>query len=434
MHILYISDIHAQINNYQSKRMRRKLLEKVSAIHADKSISYVFLSGDITHQGQDFTDAHIKMIQEIMVICEIAVDKLLIVPGNHDLTRNIERTEFIENIYKNPVPSDFLDSSLNEQELLDVLLSSFDKFNDFHSKLKDESYPLQQIHSTVELSHCYLILINTCLIANKSGEEGSLLIAKDKLLDCLESIPKDGKPIIAMGHHTLECFSESDKQAILHLFDDYRVNIYLSGHVHQAGYDYKANNHNNLLTVVCSGIHFDGYTIGGFVDISINSNDAYITQYLWNHEHEYWTKNNTLGRRMENGTLIHNFKGETNVTTIPLPLEEDRRVELKRALAPLFNENEVIYKQYGPQSILAQQKPYSELAYIWLEKAISIIIPNNDKILELLENNKDLISNLKMPILDTYRNHVDGFKNNHLSEFRSKDIPLFPIEIYNILD
>jgi hypothetical protein len=326
-----------------------------------------------------------------------------------------------------------LDFTLQKQKELDILFSSFGKFNEFYSKLKGEYYPLKQIHSIVDLNDCYLILINTCLLANKSGEEGNLLIAKDKLFDCLEGISKQDKPVIAMGHHTLECFSPSEKQAILHLFDDYGVNIYLSGHVHKASYGVEANNYNNLLTVVCSGIHFDGYTIGGFVDIKINSSNAYITQYLWNDEHEHWTKNNSLGRRMENGTLVHKFKDEGEGNTISIPLE-DRKNELKRTLETLFSVNELTFKQYGPKSILAQQKPFSEVAYIWRQKVISTIIPNNDNILELLENNKDLIVDSKKHILITYKNHVDGFKNNHLSEFKSQDIPLFPIEVHNILD
>ncbi|SIR68701.1 Calcineurin-like phosphoesterase [Peribacillus simplex] len=436
MHILHISDIHAQINNYQTKRMRRKLLDKISELNTEQSFDYILLSGDITHQGQDFTDSHIEMIQEILDSIKIGTEKLLIVPGNHDLTRNPSRTELINNVLTStvPTPSDFLDFTLLEQKDLNILLSSFEKFNEFYTKLKGEYYPLKEIHSIVDLNHCYLILINTCLLANESGEEGKLLIAKDKLFDCFEELSnKDNKPVIAMGHHTLECFTSSEKQAILNLFDDYGVNIYLSGHVHQAGYSYEANNYNNLLTVVCSGVHFDGYTIGGFVDIKINSSDAYITQYLWNSEHEYWTKNNSLGRRMESGTLIHKFKDEDKGNTIAIPLV-NRRKELNSELEGLFSENELTFKQYGPKSILAQQKPFSEAAYIWRQKAVSIIIPNNDRILDLLENNKDLIADSKKHILQTYKSHVDGFKNNHLSEFKSQDIPLFPIEVYNILN
>lgn len=165
-------------------------------------------------------------------------------------------------------------------------------------------------------------------------------------------------------------FRSSRKRAILSLFDDYKIDLYLSGHVHSASYNYEANNYNSLLTLVCSGVHFDGYTIGGFVDIEIFENQFHITQYHWNSQQEYWTRNNSLGRRMIEGTLIHDFEIAKNKRS-----EEEYNVEiLKAQLFDLLNENERIFKQYGPKSIIANQKPYSELAYVWKEKVNSIIL------------------------------------------------------------
>lgn len=434
MHLLHISDIHSQINNYQTKRMRRKLLDKITILNKEKSFDYVLLSGDITHQGQEFSETHIEMLKDILTSVDLGVDNLLIVPGNHDLVREASRTELIQEVLTGThnSPSEFLDNILSDEKSLNILLSSFNKFNEFHLKLKEVNYPLKQIHNLIDLGAFYLVLINTCLIANTAGEEGKLLIAKDRLFDCLEELPSGhNKPIIAMGHHTLDCFTKSDKQAILNLFDDYGINIYLSGHVHQASYNYEANNYNNLLAIVCSGVHFDGYTLGGFVDIEISQSEALITQYLWNSDHEYWTKNNSLGRRMENGTLIHPLKQVED----SLPASDiTRKQELKGALENLLGENERIFKQYGPKSILALQKPFSEAAYMWRQKTISTIIPNNDKILKLLEANKDLISEYNQHILVKYRSHVEGFKNNQINEFKSQDVPLFPMEIHNIFD
>jgi len=119
--------------------MRKKLFDKISELNNEQSFDYIFLSGDITHQGQEFTDSHIKMIHEILELINLGPEKLLIVPGNHDLTRNPPRTELISDILKHTAstPSDFLDFTLSEQKHLDVLLSSFDQFNKFHLQLKN---------------------------------------------------------------------------------------------------------------------------------------------------------------------------------------------------------------------------------------------------------------------------------------------------------
>lgn len=48
MHILHIPDFHAQINNYQTKRMRRMLLDKISELNTEQSFDNIFLSSYIT--------------------------------------------------------------------------------------------------------------------------------------------------------------------------------------------------------------------------------------------------------------------------------------------------------------------------------------------------------------------------------------------------
>ncbi|MCZ8533364.1 metallophosphoesterase family protein [Psychrobacillus psychrodurans] len=433
MHILHISDIHAQINNYQTRRMRNKIIEKISQISENNPYDYILLSGDITHQGGAFSEIHVDFIKKILSATNLSNNNLIILPGNHDLVRNPFRTDLIKKIYNSQdiSPSDYLDEILNQTSEKEKLLSSFEDFLNFYFDIKQESYSTEDIHSLLELETFSLISINTCLIANEAGEEGKMLIGKSKLLDCLDKLPsKKTKPIIAVGHHTLDCLEPQEKQSVLSLFDDYNVDLYLSGHVHQAGYHYEANNYNKLLTIVCSGVHFDNFTIGGFVDIDINTSQFHITQYQWNSQQEYWTKNNSLGRKMSEGTLIHDFELVFDFQTKDTLLKD----ELKATLTILLNENERIFKQYGPKSIIAHDKPYSELAYVWKEKVHSIILPNNDKIVNFLDENINIIPLKNKPIFDNYKNHVDGFKNNQIGEFKSQDIPLFPKEIYNIFD
>lgn len=94
--------------------------------------------------------SHIEMTQSILESINLGTKKILIAPGNHDLTRNPSRTELINNINLSPTPSDFLDCTLHGMSDLDILLSSFKKFDEFYLKLKDEHYPLEQIHSIVD--------------------------------------------------------------------------------------------------------------------------------------------------------------------------------------------------------------------------------------------------------------------------------------------
>ncbi|MDQ0220975.1 metallophosphoesterase [Peribacillus cavernae] len=427
MRILQISDIHAQINNFQTKRLRHSFMKKITDLHTENNYDYIFLSGDISHQGQAFNENTKKLIEDLMNTLELDTNKLIIIPGNHDLVRNSDRSELIEKIKAHENPSDYLDETLMVSAQKEILLSSFKEFEKFYELIKNEQYPQNELHHLIELEKFNLILCNTNIICNHAGEEGSLLIAKIELFECLQKISSPEKPTIAMGHHTLDCLTLVEKNEVLTMFDDFNVKLYLSGHVHKAHYKLEADHYNEVLMIVCSGLHFDGYTQSGFVDILIDESTYYITQYIWNSEHKYWTTNNNLGRKMIDGKLIHQYNksitfSHTNIETV------------KKELVALFNENERIWKQYGPQSLIALSNPISDLHKTWKLKCIEEIIPNNEKILSIILENIEMVPKEKRDILELYKTHVEGFKNNHLSSYPSQDVPTFPTSIKNIFD
>lgn len=109
-----------------------------------------------------------------------------------------------------------------------------------------------------------------------------------------------------------------------------------------------------------------------------------------------------------------------------------QKEKVLKELRDLFNENERIFKQYGPRSMIAQQYPLSEVGFIWKEKCKEILIPNNDKILQILLANKEWIPKDKLYIIEDYKNHVEGFKTNHLSKYKTGNAPAFPKEVLNI--
>lgn len=121
-----------------------------------------------------------------------------------------------------------------------------------------------------------------------------------------------------------------------------------------------------------------------------------------------------------------------------LPSKEEKSTahrcqEVNEKLNTLFRENERVFLEYGPYSVRAQ-KFISDSASIWDNKCKEVIIPNNQKIVDLLRDNIDLVPKTKLHIFDAFINHVEGFKDNHLSEYKDRNAPTFPKEITNILN
>lgn len=93
----------------------------------------------------------------------------------------------------------------------------------------------------------------------------------------------------------------------------------------------------------------------------------------------------------------------------------------------------MIFNTYGPSGIDCTN-PLSDFAHIWKDKVKNCIIPNNDKIVNLLDYNKKLLTSDERLILEKYRIHSDDFKFNQLSGHKRKTTITFPHEIYNILN
>jgi hypothetical protein len=98
----------------------------------------------------------------------------------------------------------------------------------------------------------------------------------------------------------------------------------------------------------------------------------------------------------------------------------------------ILRENQIIFSTYGPSG-LDSKNPLSDFAHIWRDQVKACIIPNNTKIIGLLEQNKKLLTEDEKIILEKYKIHSYDFEFNHLSGCKRKTSITFPNEIHNIL-
>ena len=112
-------------------------------------------------------------------------------------------------------------------------------------------------------------------------------------------------------------------------------------------------------------------------------------------------------------------------------VECNSREEVRNLIDPILIENNAIFETYGPMGD-ERFNPESDMPEQWIRKIRSIILPNNRKLLTVLDANRKLLNHSERKTLEIFRQHVDDFEAKHLGESDLNGI-MFPKEMENIL-
>ncbi len=108
------------------------------------------------------------------------------------------------------------------------------------------------------------------------------------------------------------------------------------------------------------------------------------------------------------------------------------RASARHIVEPLFAENYAIFKQYGPH-IDAAQNPESGASEQWKRKMLTRILPNNKRILAILDINRHLLNADEKVALEQYRQHINDLEAFHI-EGNKEDASRFPSKLVEILE
>ncbi len=104
--------------------------------------------------------------------------------------------------------------------------------------------------------------------------------------------------------------------------------------------------------------------------------------------------------------------------------------ELLMQVNDFLDINDTIFKEYGPYSKNILEGQSGDGIKVWRKRCLDTILPNNQKIINIIEKNK---RNFSYP-WDVYRQmllykiHTDAFQDNCLSGEKINDYKLFPLE------
>ncbi len=235
---LHISDLHLGDNDMSSSQMRKKLISFIR--EAGQPIDYIFLTGDIKTAGPNFTgftDAMATYLKGLCVSCGIGTDRLFIVPGNHDVNRDlperddaIKRVRFGWNGYYVPERGEIAQKDLTaiwegQQEFRAFLAQMYSA-----DRLKyyfDPAVP----HFNIETEDFNLLHLDTTLTYTKGQEASNFIVGTKCLENVLETLNPQ-KPTILLTHFQYTALLQDEKKAVSTLLHDYGVRVWLAGHEH----------------------------------------------------------------------------------------------------------------------------------------------------------------------------------------------------------
>ncbi len=91
------------------------------------------------------------------------------------------------------------------------------------------------------------------------------------------------------------------------------------------------------------------------------------------------------------------------------------RNEVRAAIEPLLTANKVTFETYGPASE-AKFDLESDLATVWRRKMLGSIIPNNKRVLAILDKNRGLMAGQEPTTLEAFRQHTDDLIARHVAD------------------
>lgn len=296
---LHLSDLHYQLTSFDTascSENEERQNNIVNALLADiekeskkRKIDFVIFSGDLVQSGSEssFQNFHENFAVPLMQKLELPMERLFIVPGNHDI--RIEDIpegqikhdkEVVENLIRSDIENAFKKlCSDNAEDYLKLLLQRFEPFNSYKRNLyKNVIEGTEEKHSIFPLFSTHIFSYGSCQIGIACFNSCFTCFG-EKSDDCINQLYfpmaqityasnelKNVQVKIAVFHHPIHWFrswANSDstrvESRLIEIFD-----FIMYGHVHQEDTRSKAEEDSNAC-----------FCQGGYLSLRNKNNSTY---------------------------------------------------------------------------------------------------------------------------------------------------------------
>jgi predicted MPP superfamily phosphohydrolase len=241
---LHLSDWHQKGEDFDRRVVRDALIKDIEnrkKISPDLAkIDFIAFSGDIAFSGKsgEYKSAKRELFEPILNVCKLKSDRLIIVPGNHDLNR----TEF------KMLPPDLCSPLKNNRDVQEWLtnkrallrvIEPFFEFKKFVSKFTGQKHPefANILQLEMDGKEVALLGLNSAWMCGRrinSDKEiddyGTLLIGEPQVYEALEKA-SSAYIKIAIFHHPFEWMAQFDRNRVeSRLMNE--CDLILCGHQH----------------------------------------------------------------------------------------------------------------------------------------------------------------------------------------------------------
>lgn len=245
---LHISDLHLKAESYDQHVVLRALIENVKDSNSrDIKPDLIFVSGDIANTGQaaEYQNAK-RFFDELLQAANLPKDRLVIVPGNHDVDRT--KSIGLARTLSTREEADAYFSPTSSKHHINIAQEAFkDWYNNYFTDkfCVDSSCGQWKVIELGELK-VGVLPINTALFSFGDDDQGKLFIGRRALDEALNQANADFDLKIAIMHHPLDWLSETERQNIQKTLRE-KFDCILAGHLHVSETETRHDNEDSAI-------------------------------------------------------------------------------------------------------------------------------------------------------------------------------------------
>jgi hypothetical protein len=244
---VHLSDWHQSRDEFQRQKVRDALIadlrDRAKLDPALEELDFAVFTGDAAFSGQtpEYQAARAEFFSPVLQAADITPDRLLLIPGNHDVDRAVLAVLSADLVQK-AQDKQALNQLLTDPRVLRVLLEPFSDYTTFARALapfEGAEHPAFGYSRTLDRRglRVHVLGLNSALFsghhkdaAGAVTDQGFLLLGEPQYIPLVSNAP-DADVTIALVHHPFSWLAESERHTAKALLST-KCDFILHGHEH----------------------------------------------------------------------------------------------------------------------------------------------------------------------------------------------------------